>query len=279
MERRRVQGIFWLLTIPRADWDPPTELPEFASWLRGQAETGEGGYAHWQVFVAFKSKKTLQTCKACFTDTTHCELSRSEAASEYVWKEDTAVDGTRFEYGAKPFRRNSRTDWESVWTSAQSGLLESIPASVRVQSYSSLRRIECDYSRAVPMERECFIFWGPTATGKSRRAWAEAGDNAFPKDPRTKFWDGYQGEENVVMDEFRGVIAIGNLLRWIDRYAVRVEVKGSSRVLLCKRLWITSNLPPEEWWPELDPATFRAFRRRVTVIQFHEPLGPTINEI
>lgn len=271
MARRRIQGVFWLLTIPRGDWDPPTELPADFNWIRGQAEIGEGGYAHWQIFVAFKSKKALQACKRFFTNTTHAELSRSESAAEYVWKDDTAVEGTRFEFGAKPIRRNARTDWELVWQSAVAGNLEAIPASVRIQSYSSIRRIECDYSRPVPMERECVIFWGPTATGKSRRAWAEAGDDAYPKDPRTKFWDGYQGEKNVVMDEFRGVIAIGNLLRWIDRYSVRVEIKGSTRVLLSTKMWITSNIPPEQWWPDLDPDTFAAFRRRVRVTQFHLP--------
>jgi len=279
----RRQGIFWLLTIPRSEWNDPGELPDFASWIKGQAEIGEGGYSHWQVIVAFKTKKSLQTCKSLFTNTTHAELSRSEAASDYVWKDDTSVDGTRFEYGAKPIRRNSRIDWESVWASAVSGALDLIPASIRVQSYSSIRRIECDYARPVSMERECFVFWGPTATGKSRRAWAEAGPHAYPKDPRTKFWDGYQGESVVVMDEFRGIIAVGNLLRWLDRYPVRVEVKGSARVLLCKSMWITSNIPPEQWWPDLDSDTFSAFRRRVRVTQFHEnlgpSLGPTINEI
>nr|ALE29551.1 replication associated protein [Lake Sarah-associated circular molecule 8] len=271
----RRQGIFWLLTIPRADWEDPGELPEWASWIRGQAEVGEGGYDHWQVIVAFKTKKSLQACKLLFTNTTHAELSRSAAAADYVWKDDTAVPDTRFEYGAKPIRRNAKVDWEAVWTAAKSGCLDKIPASIRVQSYSSIRRIECDYSRPVPMERQCHIFWGSTGTGKSRRAWAEAGDDAYPKDPRTKFWDGYQGEANVVMDEFRGVIAVGNLLRWLDRYPVRVEVKGSSRVLLCKSMWITSNLPPEQWWPDLDAETFAAFRRRVKVTQFHLPL---INE-
>ena len=54
------------------------------------------------------------------------------------------------------------------------------------------------------MVRQCFVYWGPTGTGKSRRAWDEAGVEAYCKDPRTKFWDGYQVEENVVIDEFRG---------------------------------------------------------------------------
>jgi len=270
--RNRVQGIFWLLTIKREDWNPPAELPEGICWIRGQQEIGEGGYEHWQIFVAFRDKKSLSACKAAFTPSCHAELSRSEAAAAYVWKEDTAVANTRFEFGSKPFRRNSRTDWDLVWECAKSGDIERIPASVRIQSYSSIRRIGSDYCKPVPIERRCDVYWGPTATGKSRRAWDEAGVDAFPKDPRTKFWDGYQGELNVVIDEFRGVIDIANILRWLDRYPVRVEVKGSSRVLSASHIWITSNLPPEQWWPELDSITFAAFRRRIVVTEFHQEL-------
>lgn len=36
------------------------------------------------------------------------------------------------------------------------------------------------------MLREVHCFWGTTGSGKSFRAWAEAGLDAYPKDPRTK---------------------------------------------------------------------------------------------
>jgi len=271
--RNRLQGIFWLLTIPATDWIPPTALPDKIVWIRGQREIGEGGYEHYQVLVAFATKNTLQQCKASFTETTHAELSRSEAAGKYVWKEESSVANTRFEYGSKPFRRNSRTDWDAIWDLAKVGDLLAIPASVRIQSYGNLRRIGSDYSIPLGMERNCKVYWGPTGTGKSRLAWSEGGMDAYPKDPRTKFWDGYQGEGAVIIDEFRGAIDVSHLLRWLDRYPVRVEVKGSSRVLAAQTFWITSNLPVEQWWPEIDPLTLAAFRRRVSVTEFHSPLA------
>jgi len=266
MTNRR-QGIFWLLTIPYADYRP-TDHPEL-TWIRGQNEIGESGYSHWQILIALKKKGSLSVVKAIFGNTCHAELSRSEAAASYVWKDDSAVAGTRFEYGAKPFRRNSQVDWESVWTAAQSGDLDSIPARVRVVSYRTIRTIMSDHSRPRAMERECFVFWGATGTGKSRRAWDEAGMDAYCKDPRTKFWDGYQVEENVVIDEFRGGIDIAHLLRWLDRYPVRVEVKGSSRPLVATKIWITSNISPDEWYPECDLETKEALRRRLTVTHFN----------
>lgn len=265
MSRR--QGIFWLLTIPHHEFTP--YLPRHCQYIVGQVERGEGtGYLHWQVLVAFKSKQSLSGVKSTFGDTCHAELSRSAAASEYVQKEETRVMGTQFELGAKPFRRNSRTDWDSVWTSAQSGDLSAIPANVRVISYRTIRAIASDFARPIGMERECYVYWGKTGTGKSRRAWSEAGLEAYCKDPRTKFWDGYTNEKNIVIDEFRGGIDIAHLLRWLDRYPVRVEIKGSSKPLCAHKIWITSNLNPNYWYPDCDQDTLNALLRRLQIIEF-----------
>lgn len=83
---------------------------------------------------------------------------------------------------------------------------------------------------------------------------------------RTKWWCGYKNQENVIIDEFRGVVDISHLLRWLDRYPVRVESKGGSRPLLCKTIWLTSNLAPEAWYPDLDVETRDALLRRLTNI-------------
>lgn len=267
-ETRR-QGIFWLLTIPKQDWAPPETLPDWCSWIKGQEEKGNHtGYYHWQVIVAFKSKRSLRQVKSLFGRTAHCELSRSDAADGYVWKEDTRVEGTQFELGAKPIRRNSKVDWELVWTAAKSGKMEPIPAHIRVQSFRTLQSIAAAYAPVLGMERTTFVFWGRTGTGKSRRAWEEAGEGAYSKDPRSKFWDGYDDQQHVVIDEFRGGIDVSHLLRWTDRYPVRVEVKGSSKPLVCTKLWITSNVPPQKWYPDLDEETLSAVMRRLIIEEF-----------
>lgn len=110
------------------------------------------------------------------------------------------------------------------------------------------------------------MFWGPTGTGKSRRAWAEAGMDAYCKDPRSKFWCGYQAEQHVIIDEFRGGIDIAHLLRWLDRYPVRVEIKGSSMPLAAVKFWITSNIHPDDWYKETDYQTMDALKRRLEII-------------
>lgn len=260
------QGRYWMLTLPSYSFVP--YLPPPCCWIRGQLETAASGYLHWQVVVCFKRKIRAQGVKTIFGDTAHVELSRSDAASQYVWKEETRVPTTQFELGQKPVNRSSSTDWDAIRRHAVNGNFEDIPSDVFIRCYHSLRKICTDNLRPVAVERTCLVYWGSTGTGKSRRAWTEAGMEAYPKTPTTKFWDGYRGEENVVIDEFRGAIEISHMLRWLDRYPVIVEIKGSATVLRAKRLWITSNLHPRDWYPSLDEETKNALLRRLEITHF-----------
>lgn len=137
-----------------------------------------------------------------------------------------------------------------------------------VPHYNSIKRIRQDHLQPCAIEREVVVYWGDTGLGKSKLAWEEAGFNAYPKDPRTKFWDGYQDHIHVVIDEFRGAIDISHLLRWFDRYPVIVEVKGSSTVLKAEKIWITSNISPDLWFPGIDVSTYEALKRRLKVTHF-----------
>lgn len=258
---------YWMLTIPYDDWTPTIVLPLGVSYLRGQGEIGESGYKHWQLLAIYPKQVRMATVKSSFVPSAHVEATRSARADDYVWKDETAIDGTRFEMGERPLRRNVKADWERIWTSAVAGDLMAIEANVRIQHYRTLRTIRADYSEPIAFERKIIVFYGPTGTGKSRRAWEEAGWSAYPKDPRSKFWDGYRDQKNVVFDEFRGGIDISHVLRWFDRYPVLVEIKGASTCLVAERIWITSNLHPKDWYPDLDYTTYQALERRLEIIE------------
>jgi len=284
------QGKYWLLTIPHAHFTP--YLPKACTFISGQLELGLGGgdilpvtspqsgsnnvpvvssisntqrYLHWQLVAYFAKKVRLSFVRNVFGPW-HAEPTKSARAFEYVHKVETRVEGTDFQLGCLPIKRGTKADWDSVRTSAKNGLLDSVPADIFVRCYNQLRRIESDFAVPIPLIREIFVYWGPTGSGKSKRAWAEAGLEAFPKDPRTKFWDGYRGHNHVVIDEYRGGIDISHILRWFDRYPVIVEVKGASVVLKATKIWITSNLHPCDWYPLLDEVTKCALYRRLTIV-------------
>lgn len=134
MPPTRRQGVIWLATVPVDDWSPT--LHDDVAYVKGQQEEGaETGYQHWQFIIYFKKKKSLTAVKTVFPGTGHYELTRSDAAEEYVWKEDTRVPDSQFELGEKPFVRSRKTDWDEVWNAARSGDFMVIPANVRGTQY------------------------------------------------------------------------------------------------------------------------------------------------
>lgn len=91
-------------------------------------------------------------------------------------------------------------------------------------------------------------YWGPTGSGKTRRAWEEAKGlgETWQSSGSLKWWQGYDGHENVILDDFRGDFCpLHMLLNILDRYPFSVEYKGGSRQLLAKRIWITCPYPPQ----------------------------------
>lgn len=258
----------WILTIPYDKYVQPTELPEFAVYIKGQKEIGVSGYEHWQLYYVTKRKIRLSQFKTLLPSEAHIEPTRSAAARDYVWKDESAA-GSRFQLGELPMRRNAKTDWKLVKESAKRGSLDEIPDDVFVQHYKTLKQIEKDHMKPVGVEKNVCVYWGRAGAGKSRAAWEEAGLDAYPKDPNTKYWDGYSNHQNVVIDEFRGRIDIGHMLRWLDRYPVCVETKFGGCVFVATRIWITSNIHPNEWYPNLDEETKAGLLRRLTIKHFH----------
>lgn len=264
-----VQARYWMLTIPFDDYQPL--LVDSVSYIKGQAEKGLlTGYKHWQICVCFKVKRRCGFVKSIFGLTCHAEATRSEAAFDYVWKEETRIAGTQFEFGELPFNRSKPICWKSVWDNAKVGNVEAIPFDIRVRSYNSIKRIEKDYAVPVAMERIVYVFVGSTGIGKSHRAWMEAGLDAYPKSPSTKFWDGYTGQQNVIIDEFAGEIGISHVLRWFDKYPVLIETKGGGCVLKATKFWVTTNVHPVDWFPLLDRKRLAALLRRLVITVFDD---------
>lgn len=260
---------YFILTIPGTLWVPPQSLEVLpgVAYLKGQKEMGATGYEHWQVIAYYDKKITTTGAKSRFPNGCHIEPTRSSAAEEYVWKDETKIANSEFQLGTKSFKRNSKKDWKLILDNAKAGNFDAIPEDVQIRSYSTLCKIAVDYAQPVlRTPQRVIVVWGPSGTGKSRWAFDNAGDDYYIKAPLTKWWDGYRGQKTIIVDEFRGVIDVSHFLKWCDRYPCAVEKKGS-QVYLNTFNWIfTSNLHPKDWWPTLDCATLDAVLRRCTLI-------------
>jgi len=109
------------------------------------------------------------------------------------------------------------------------------------------------------------VLWGPSGTGKSKLAYElmEAQNEQFyAKVPFNTWWDGYEGEANVLIDEYAGQWPLDYLLVVLDRYRVRAEIKGTTWPLSATTFIITSNLHPTDWYPTAREEHKAALMRR-----------------
>lgn len=115
-------------------------------------------------------------------------------------KEETRLEGP-YEFGDKPVRRNTKTDWNEVLDHAKKGEFDKIPADIYYRHYSNTRQIAKDHMKPGPPCEHLRGVWiyGPTGVGKSVYA-RENYPDAYPKNIN-KWWDGYQGQPNVIMDD------------------------------------------------------------------------------
>lgn len=117
------------------------------------------------------------------------------------------------------------------------------------------------------------LFYGPPGTGKSTYA-REIMPNAYMKD-NTKWWEGYDGEEEVIWNEFGGWSCTPSAYNSIfDVDKLQVEPKGGFVPFRGRHFIITSNYLPEEWWStEKARVCLSAVTRRINRYVWFQKLG------
>lgn len=258
---------YWMITVPHDKYIVPTELPEGVNYIKGQREVGENGYDHYQIIVYFNKKLSLRAAKANFCREAHLEPTRSKACEDYVWKEETKVADSQFELGSLPMKRNNPTDWAKVKQLAKEGNIEEIPPDVYMRCYRTLKEVKKDFmQKPESIDGVCGLWiYGPSGVGKSRRA-REEYPGAYDK-MCNKWWDGYQDEEFVLLDDFdTNHKGLGHhLKRWADRYSFLAETKGGAVNIRPKKVVVTSNYSIETIF-EGDIMMIDALKRRFEVI-------------
>lgn len=67
------------------------------------------------------------------------------------------------------------------------------------------------------------------------------------KEPKSKWWNHYLLEKEVIIDDYGpACIDINHLLRWFDRYKCYVESKHGMLPLYADKFIITSNFHPRD---------------------------------
>lgn len=210
----------------------------------------------------------------------YCELLKPRRRTELVkviqcfWDIAKGTTAQNFDYCSKggdfyevgeakeqdPGKRE-QDRWELARTQAENG--ERVTDSqIVICHYQSIRALMRDHA---PMPADApdvtgEWFYGIAGAGKSRKARTE-NPGAYLK-MCNKWWDGYDGQTAVIIDDFDASHAVlGHHLKiWADRYAFRAEIKGTAACIRPLKIIVTSQYSIDEIWS--DTETREALHRR-----------------
>ncbi|APA62651.1 putative replication protein [uncultured virus] len=112
-------------------------------------------------------------------------------------------------------------------------------------------------------------YTGPSGAGKSHKAFTDFHpDTHYSKNLCDEWWDGYTGQETVILNEFRGQIKFAELLDLTDKWPKTVKVRNKAPVpFLAKTLIITSVKRPEDIYINQTGEPWEQFSRRFDVFE------------
>lgn len=236
----------------------------------GRERCPDTGRRHLQGYIYFTHQKELSGVKKIL-ECTRVHLEQAKGSSlqnfEYCSKEHDFE-----EYGSRP-TPGQRTDLLEIRDRIRDEIPEKDLAEQYFTQWTVYRRSFTEYRRLVskPKLREelrVFLLHGEAGSGKTFFVWEHTrqhGRSLFPTaSGRLQWFDGYGGETDVLIDDFRGGADYDFLLRLLDKYPLQVPIKGGFVQWIPQTIWITSNLPFTEWYPGVEGESLRALSRRIT---------------
>lgn len=235
-----------------------------------QLERGEQGTAHIQGYAVSAKPKRLGGWKTAIGARAHIEQARGSAQQnkDYCTKEPR--EAGPWEYGTMP-HPGSRTDIAGALETIKEGgsiqeIIEAHPEEF-VKYHKGLMAARLIYQPRRNWKTQVLWFYGPTGTGKSRKAYEEYPESYF-KQPSNKWWCGYDGQDSVIIDDYRrDLCTFSELLRLFDRYPMQVETKGGSVQFLAKTIIVTTPKSPRDTWAGRTEEDLGQLLRRIDRIE------------
>lgn len=197
------------------------------------------GTRHLQGYVEFEKQKKFTTVVNLFQKQ-HVELRKGsqQQAIDYCCKDK------EFTTRGSPActKQGKRSDIEHARESAKAGGMRLVSKTTNSLQALKVAQVFLEYNeKARDYKPTVTWIWGESGSGKSRKARELLKDDVYTKNDGTKWWNGYDGHENVIIDDFRDSWwSITEMLSLLDRYEKKVEVKGSVRQFRGRQIVVTS---------------------------------------
>lgn len=275
MSNGRSRG--WAITLwkDRDNWENGIRLLETAEYyVYGHEICPSTGKEHIQAYGYWEDKMSFNEIKRWIPGH-HWEQSKGNTLQNrnYCIKEGNFVEN-----GKLP-RQGQRSDIVAF----RDAILEGMSEEDLIMEYpTQMARYDRFYQRCrniVLLRRsreniqpEITVLVGEPGVGKTRTVYdtekieevykMECGDGS----DKSIFWDGYNGQEVILIDDFHNNFRLDYMLRLLDRYTMKLNIKGGHTWKCAKRIYITSNLHPDRWYTGCPEIHRKALFRRLTKV-------------
>jgi len=263
---------------------------EHLRYLVWNVETGESGTPHIQAYIEFRGQKTWSQIKNMYVDgcapwgRAHMEtrMGTSQQASDYC-KKDQPFTGQEL---GELSRAGARSDLQAIATMIEENtpIMEVAEAnpSQYILHHKGMLALRCLKIQRRNPTNEVEVDWyhGLTGTGKTRKAFEDNPNAYFWGPEQGTWWDGYDGQLCVILDEFRGQFPLGYLLRLLDRFPMKVQYKGGMVEMAAIKFVICSPLHPRDVYSaeglHRDDRIAQLLRRITTITHFSSVVADSI---
>lgn len=264
-------------TINNYNMDDEINIGEWqCRYVIGGYEEGICGTKHIQGYVEFDKPKKIGGLKKLHK-TAHWEARRGTRvqAREYCMKH-----GEYFEYGDWNLGgQGTRNDLKNTVTMLQNGtrateiiLDDPEMASKHLKWLEKAQEIIDRNNTREFRNVTTEVLIGEAGIGKTRYVFEQnKKKNVFTVNPEDNFpFDGYDGEDVILIDDFYGNIKYSHILKILDGHQLRINIKGGHRYAKWTKVYITSNNEPETWY---NFGMTEALERRLTKVTSYRKIS------
>lgn len=223
---------------------------------------------HIQGYIELDKPIRMKACGKLLGGRAHLEKRRGtrEQARDYCTKDGNYEIRGDWAAGGQ----GKRTDIAGIMNQIKEGKKKLEMMEENPEVYSKHMRFINEYVAELEKEStrefrqlETHVLVGKAGSGKTKMAY-ESDPDIFVVDTTETFpFDGYNGEKTILLDDFYGGMPYSRLLRVLDGYQYRVNVKGGHRYAQWNKIFITSNEEPTQWYKI---GLTEALKRRITSV-------------
>ncbi len=222
---------------------------------------------HIQGWIQFHNKKRLAGVKkVCLSKSIHLEACRGD---EFDNDKYCKKDG-KYKSVGEFIKQGQRTDLMKIKEGIDNGERMDKLAGENFETWLKYNRGFQRYKEMVDKKKrskfrliDVKLFHGKTGTGKTRQA-MEHEDVYKICGSQLNWWDGYDGEKRIVIDEYNNDVGITKLLNILDGYVLRLPIKGGFTYANWNEVIITTNL--RTLHSKAKPEHKAALKRRITSV-------------